>query len=206
MFHQKAHRDVQDSRTVLNVFTQLRLSWTFTKIEETFHAGVGPSVFLVSANGRPSGRACSFLQFTMKGHPFMYLSAFPHMLKWNLSSPAIHMWSVSSERARSQCRSLVTRFVGSMPTVKCFSFTSRGQRWYQLNGLRAAWHKGVGGHWRVYFGSVPPTLSYSFRVGFPIAGLSRGAVCQVTHAVGFRVLPGCGAIQFSLKPDTKVEA
>lgn len=39
----------------------------------------------------------------------------------------------------------------------------------------------MGGHWRVYFGSVPQMLSYSFRVGFLIAWLSPAAQSAKSH-------------------------
>lgn len=54
-----------------------------------------------------------------------------------------------------------------------------------------------GGPRPVYFGSIPRTLSYGFRIGFPTA---RGAGCQITHTVGFRVLPGRGVTRFLLEP------
>lgn len=47
--------------------------------------------------------------------------------------------------------------------------------------MQAAQHEGLEGHWRVYFGSVPQTLSYSFRVGFPIAGRSSEAQPAKSH-------------------------
>lgn len=57
--------------------------------------------------------------------------------------------------------------------------------------------KREGGPRRVDFGSVPQTLSSSFRIGFPVAW---GTVSQVTHRIGLRVLPGLGVICFSVKP------
>lgn len=65
--------------------------------------------------------------------------------------------------------------------MKSCNFTSEGQGCDQSCGLQTAWHSGVGGHWGVDFGSVPLTLSYSFRVGFPTAWLSAEVLAAKSH-------------------------
>lgn len=110
-------------------------------------------------------------------------------------------WSICEEFYQiipgSQRRPSDSQAGWGMHTVKCFNFPSEGRDATRAGACEPPGLRREGGPWRVYFGSVPQRPSSSFRIGFPVAW---GAVCQVTHRLGSRVLPGFGATHFSLKP------
>lgn len=107
-------------------------------------------------------------------------SAFPPVWECTLSGrPSI--CEVFCQIISGRCRPFDSQFVWGMHITKCCNFTSKGQGCDQSCGLQTAWRTGVGGHWGVDFGSVPATLSYSLRVGIPVAWLSPEVHAAKSH-------------------------
>lgn len=174
---------------------QVRVSFWFLPVE----GFLGETVLHYSPRGRDI-LSCIYQHFCLP-------SALPQVFtcKWSIQwSPCEVFYRIMPG---SQFQPFTNHFVGGMPTMKCFHFTSKGQGCYQSHGLQAAWHKGWGAVGALlWFSSTDTQLRTVLELVFQLQGSLQRSISQGTHTVGFRVLSGFGATQFSLKPDAKVEA
>lgn len=124
-------------------------------------------------------------QFTAKEHSWAYLPAFlPAQcvvlcVRMNTVKQMTPVWSLWSHRFRP----FDSQFVWGKHTIKCCNFLlQKGRDVTRVVACRQPGTQRWGGHRGVDFGSVPPTLSYAFRVGFPMTQLSPELQLAKSHA------------------------